>query len=89
MGEKDVVERVRTQGMGGVVHFGRMNMKPGKPTTFVTVGRDAPGRGGRRKKLVFALPGNPVSASVRGELLVRPCLDLLQDGIDVSRARRT
>merc|ERR1719232_197906 len=32
------------------------------------------------KKLVFALPGNPVSASVCTELLVRPCLDLLHQG---------
>ena len=77
MGEKDIMERVFTEGMGGRVHFGRMNMKPGKPTTFITIDRDAGGR-----KLVFALPGNPVSASVCTELLVRPCLDLLHQGGD-------
>ncbi|KAL7539504.1 hypothetical protein ACHAWF_006428 [Thalassiosira exigua] len=81
MGEKDIMEQVFVQGMGGAVHFGRMNMKPGKPTTFITIDRDT-GKG-QCKKLVFALPGNPVSASVCTELLVKPCLDLLHDGFNV------
>ncbi|KAL7531957.1 hypothetical protein ACHAXR_004335 [Thalassiosira sp. AJA248-18] len=76
MGEKDIMEQVFVGGMGGKVHFGRMNMKPGKPTTFITIDRDG------TKKLIFALPGNPVSASVCTELLVRPCLDLLHDSVD-------
>ena len=80
MGEKDVMEKVFAEGMNGQVHFGRMNMKPGKPTTFVTIDRDSDQRVTRRK-LVFALPGNPVSASVCTELLVRPCLDLLHDSV--------
>ena len=33
---------------------------------------------------MFALPGNPVSASVCTELLVRPCLDLLYHGVEAS-----
>lgn len=74
MGEKDVIEwdLTLTEGMGGAVHFGRMNMKQGKPTTFVALGRDM-GLGGRRQNFVFALPGNLVivSASVCGKLLVR------------------
>ena len=94
MGEKDVMEQVFVKGMGGRVHFGRMNMKPGKPTTFITIdgtrvvtnNAGAENNGQRQqqccRKLVFALPGNPVSASVCSELLVRPCLDLLHDGID-------
>ena len=44
----------------GTVHFGRLNMKPGKPATFCTV----PGTTGDSPKLVFALPGNPVSCLV-------------------------
>ena len=48
----------------GVIHFGRVTMKPGKPVTFVTVG-DTP---------VFALPGFPVSSLVSFEYLCgRPC----------------
>jgi molybdopterin molybdotransferase len=71
MGETDVVEHVLVDRLKGHLHFGRMHMKPGKPTTFVTI----PSTKGTR--LVFAMPGNPVSAAVCTELLVRPCLDLL------------
>jgi molybdopterin molybdotransferase len=71
MGETDVVEHVLVERLKGQLHFGRMNMKPGKPTTFVTI----PSTKGTR--LVFAMPGNPVSATVCTQLLVRPCLDLL------------
>ena len=59
-----------------------MNMKPGKPTTFITIDKSINGQ--THRKLVFALPGNPVSASVCTELLVRPCLDLLHHGVDVN-----
>lgn len=48
----------------------------GKPTTFVTIPK------GDAVRLVFAMPGNPVSATVCTQLLVRPCLDLLFHGID-------
>jgi molybdopterin molybdotransferase len=48
----------------GQVHFGRVNMKPGKPLTFATVAT----------KPVFALPGFPVSSLVSFELFVRPAL---------------
>lgn len=68
MGETDIVEDVLVRRLGGTLHFGRIHMKPGKPTTFVTVG----------STLVFALPGNPVSATVCTHLLVRPALNLLQ-----------
>ncbi len=84
MGEKDVMERVFVEGMGGRVHFGRLDMKPGKPTTFITIDRDMTAGCRQRRTLVFALPGNPVSASVCTELLVRPCLDLLHRGVDLS-----
>lgn len=46
----------------------------GKPTTFVTIPK------GDSVRLVFAMPGNPVSAVVCTQLLVRPCLDLLFHG---------
>jgi len=52
----------------GVVHFGRLRMKPGKPCTFATVERDG------RQRLVFALPGNPVSSLVTFYLLGAPAL---------------
>lgn len=78
MGETDAVEHVLVERLRGRLHFGRMHMKPGKPTTFVTI----PSQHGTR--LVFAMPGNPVSATVCTQLLVRPCLDLLFSGPDKS-----
>lgn len=52
----------------GVVHFGRLRMKPGKPCTFATVTH------GGRHRLIFALPGNPVSSLVTFYLLGAPAL---------------
>jgi molybdopterin molybdotransferase len=44
--------------------FSRVNVQPGKPTTF----------GVHPKCLVFGLPGNPVSSFIQFELLVRPLI---------------
>jgi len=52
MGEFDYVKPILEE--IGTVKFGRVNMKPGKPTTFALVGTT----------LVFGLPGNPVSCYV-------------------------
>ena len=62
---KSILEEV------GKVIFGRLNMKPGKPTTFATVDF----HGSRR--LIFALPGNPVSCNVTAWLLINPALKRL------------
>ena len=75
MGETDIVEDVLVDGLGGTLHFGRLNMKPGKPTTFVTVPSS---RSQKKPCLVFALPGNPVSATVCTHLVVRPALSMLE-----------
>jgi molybdopterin molybdotransferase len=48
--------------------FWGVAMKPGKPVAF----------GVRRDHLVFNLPGNPVSALVTFEVLVRPAVEALQ-----------
>eukprot|EP00934_Nitzschia_sp_Nitz4_P007703 Nitzschia sp. Nitz4//scaffold9_size221794//118678//120955//NITZ4_001356-RA/size221794-augustus-gene-0.167-mRNA-1//-1//CDS//3329561031//7693//frame0 len=74
MGETDIVEKVLMEHCGGKLHFGRLHMKPGKPTTFVTIQKN------NAIRLVFAMPGNPVSATVCTHLLVKPCLDLLLHG---------
>ena len=79
MGETDIVERVLVDKCGGKLHFGRMHMKPGKPTTFFSLPRKVDGED--RVKLVFAQPGNPCSAVVCTQLLVGPCLDLYFHGI--------
>ena len=62
MGKLDLIKPIlETEGQ---VHFGRVNMKPGKPLTFATM----------HGKPVFALPGFPVSSLVSFELFVRPAL---------------
>lgn len=66
MGEKDYIKPLLEK--FGVIHFGRVNMKPGKPTTFATLNYN------NSKKLVFGLPGNPVSSVVTFTLFVIPCL---------------
>lgn len=68
MGEKDFLKPVLEDLLGATIHFGRVFMKPGKPTTFATTAISG------KKKLIFALPGNPVSAMVTFNLFVLPAL---------------
>ncbi|KAI5778667.1 hypothetical protein EDC01DRAFT_790756 [Geopyxis carbonaria] len=68
MGERDLLKGTIEHTLGGRIHFGRVAMKPGKPTTFATVG-DA--FGGAQ---LFALPGNPASALTTLHLFVLPAL---------------
>jgi molybdopterin molybdotransferase len=56
------------QNLGVEQVFWRVALQPGKPTWF----------GRRGSKLVFGLPGNPVSAAVTFSLFVRPALAALQ-----------
>jgi gephyrin len=63
MGKRDLVKGLLDE--IGQVRFGRLFMKPGKPLHFATTGDD---------KLIFGLPGNPVSALVGFEIFVRPAL---------------
>ncbi|KAG6007627.1 hypothetical protein E4U21_005708 [Claviceps maximensis] len=73
MGELDLLKPTVERSLGGTIHFGRVAMKPGKPTTFATVPvKDNHGR--RVSKLLFALPGNPASALVTFHLFVLPSL---------------
>lgn len=37
MGELDLLKPTIERALGGTIHFGRVTMKPGKPTTFATV----------------------------------------------------
>ncbi|XP_063217717.1 gephyrin [Bacillus rossius redtenbacheri] len=68
MGERDILKEVLVTDLGATVHFGRVFMKPGKPTTFATCEYDG------KRKLVLGLPGNPVSATVTSHLYVLPAL---------------
>lgn len=66
MGDLDLIKPLFEQ--TGRVHFGRLRMKPGKPCTFATAEVDG------RKRLLFGLPGNPVSSLVTYYLLVLPAI---------------
>jgi gephyrin len=73
MGELDLLKPTIERSLGGTIHFGRVAMKPGKPTTFATVPvKDNDGQ--RLDKLIFSLPGNPASALVTFHLFVLPSL---------------
>ncbi|KIN00476.1 hypothetical protein OIDMADRAFT_165010 [Oidiodendron maius Zn] len=73
MGELDLLKPTIERSLGGTIHFGRVSMKPGKPTTFATV--TVPSKvGSSNQKLIFSLPGNPVSAIVTFHLFVLPSL---------------
>ncbi len=63
MGDFDFIPAVMERA-GVKILFSRINVQPGKPTTF----------GVHPDALVFGLPGNPVSSFIQFELLVRPMI---------------
>lgn len=69
MGPTDLLKPVIERWFNGTIHFGRVAVKPGKPTTFATVPYGDEGR-----KPIFALPGNPASALVTFNIFVVPAL---------------
>ncbi|KAI1170973.1 molybdenum cofactor synthesis domain-containing protein [Nemania sp. FL0916] len=73
MGELDLLKPTIERSLGGTIHFGRVSMKPGKPTTFATVPVKN-NAGERISKVIFSLPGNPASALVTFHLFVLPSL---------------
>ena len=68
MGELDLLKPTIERSLNGTIHFGRVAMKPGKPTTFATIPSPS------QTKTIFALPGNPASALVTFHLFVLPSL---------------
>ncbi|KAJ8922790.1 hypothetical protein NQ315_007825 [Exocentrus adspersus] len=72
MGEYDIVKQVLEKDFGAIIHFARINMKPGKPTTFATLAYKG------CHKIFFGLPGNPVSCCVTSLLFVIPVLKYME-----------
>jgi len=66
MGKYDLVEDVLRE-LGAEFYFDAVAIRPGRPAVFGECGG----------KLVFGLPGNPVSTMVTFELLAAPAIDLL------------
>ena len=50
--------QVLVDDLGAEVHFARVNMKPGKPTTFATLTHKG------RSKLVIGLPGGSIIKAI-------------------------
>jgi molybdopterin molybdotransferase len=73
VGDMDFI-RPAFEHIGGELEFWKVAIKPGRPFVF----------GRRQGKLLFGLPGNPVSAFVTFLLLVRPALRRWQGATDVS-----
>ena len=76
VGPHDLVRRVEAE-LGVEEVFWGVSVKPGKPISFGVAGG---------KRLVFGLPGNPVSVLVSFELFVRPAVLALQ-GVSDPRPR--
>jgi molybdopterin molybdotransferase len=77
VGPHDHVKPVLAE-LGVAQVFWGVKLKPGKPTWFGT----------RERRLVFGLPGNPVSSAVTFRLFAHPALRALQ-GADPGAARST
>lgn len=75
MGSRDLIKPILAD--LGTIHFGRTASKPGKPVTFATLAN----------KLVFGMPGFPVSSLVSFEVYVRPALRRLQGDRQPERPR--
>jgi len=69
MGDFDFVPQVIAD-LGITILFDGVAVQPGKPTTF----------GVKGNKIVFGLPGNPVSSFVQFEILVKPLLYKMMGG---------
>lgn len=63
MGDKDFTKEAFTN-LGMVLHFDKVDIKPGKPTAFGTIG----------DTVVINLPGNPLAAMVNYEIFVRAAI---------------
>ena len=70
MGKYDLVEQVLAD-LGAEFHFTGVEIRPGRPAVFATC----------RNRLVFGLPGNPVSTMVTFELFVLPAIDMLSGAL--------
>ncbi len=68
MGDFDFVPKIMID-LGIKIHFDRVAVKPGKPTTFGTIDNI----------IIFGLPGNPVSSFVQFELLTKPLIYQLME----------
>lgn len=84
MGPSDLLKPVIERNFSGTIHFGRVAIKPGKPTTFATIPFKSENAEETVSKPVFALPGNPASALVTFYVFVLPALRKLSGYVQSS-----
>ncbi len=76
MGDYDLVKPA-LRDLGAEILVEKVAMHPGKPTVFAKLG----------EKIVFGLPGNPVSVAVSFHLFARPALLKIQGASDIHLPR--
>lgn len=76
MGDYDLVKPV-LRDLGAEVWIEKVAMHPGKPTVFALLG----------EKVIFGLPGNPVSVAVSFHLFARPALLKMQGASEIHLPR--
>ena len=76
MGDYDLVKPALA-GLGAEILVEKVAMHPGKPTVFAKLG----------EKIVFGLPGNPVSVAVSFHLFARPALLKMQGASNIHLPR--
>jgi molybdopterin molybdotransferase len=75
MGDYDLVKPALLE-LGAEIFVERVAMHPGKPTVFAKLG----------DKVIFGLPGNPVSVAVAFHIFVRPALLKMQGAREIHLA---
>ncbi len=76
MGDYDLVKPALSE-LGAAVHVEKVAMHPGKPTVFAKLG----------DKVIFGLPGNPVSVAVAFHIFALPVLLKMQGAGHISLPR--
>ncbi|XP_029675323.1 gephyrin-like isoform X2 [Formica exsecta] len=66
--DNDVLKLILKNDPMATIHFGNVNVKPGKSTMFATYRMD-------KTKCILCLPGNPVSAFISAHLFLLPLLN--------------
>ncbi|HKX28639.1 MAG TPA: gephyrin-like molybdotransferase Glp [Blastocatellia bacterium] len=72
MGDYDLVKPALLD-LGAEIYVEKVAMHPGKPTVFAKLG----------DKVIFGLPGNPVSVAISFHLFVRPALLKMQGATEI------
>jgi molybdopterin molybdotransferase len=76
MGDYDLVKPA-LRDLGADIRVEKVAMHPGKPTVFAKIG----------EKIIFGLPGNPVSVAVSFHIFARPALLKMQGANEIHLPR--